>query len=135
MSNCSNPVKFLLKIWAMMSMYYLLEMVLQDQYNCTKLETLKQQLVEISANDKVPSGVTADMFINIANKPLNKTSNLVSKLKLKRHLRIILTTNIDISDRLINGQFEYIYDFATIQGTIIKIYIKSDDARAGLKAI
>ena len=68
MSNCSNPVKFLLKIWAMMFMYYLLEMVLQDQYNCMKLETLQQQLVEISANDKVPSGVTADMFINIANK-------------------------------------------------------------------
>ena len=47
----------------------------------------------------------------------------------------MLTTNVDISDRLINGQLGYIYDFATNIGTVTKIYIKFDDNAAGLKAI
>ena len=47
----------------------------------------------------------------------------------------MLTTNVDISDRFINGQLGYNYDFVTGQGTVTKIYIKFDDARVGLKAI
>ena len=39
----------------------------KNQYNCMKLETLKQQLVEISTIKKVPPGVTTDMLINIPN--------------------------------------------------------------------
>ena len=47
----------------------------------------------------------------------------------------MLTTNVDVSDRLINGQLDYIYDFPTNIGTVTKIYIKLDDNAAGLKAI
>ena len=47
----------------------------------------------------------------------------------------MLTTNADISGRLINDQLGYIYDFATNMGTVTKIYIKFDDNAAGLKAI
>ena len=68
-----------------------------------KLKTLKQQHLVISSTSKVQSGVTAGMLISIINKSLNKTGNLASKLKLKMHSRIMLTTNLDISDRLING--------------------------------
>ena len=32
----------------------------------------------------------------------------------------MLTTNVDISDRLINDQLGYIYDFATNKGTVTK---------------
>ena len=74
MSNCSNPVKFLLKIWAMMLMCYF-QNGTKNQYNCIKPETLKQQLVEISAIKNVPPGVTTDMLINIPNKTLCKTDN------------------------------------------------------------
>lgn len=47
----------------------------------------------------------------------------------------MLTTNLDISDRLINGQLGYTYDFATNIATVTKIYIKFDDNAASLKAI
>ena len=50
-----------------------------------KLETLKNQHVELSAFNKISSGVTSDIFMNIANRLLAKTGNLASKRKLKTH--------------------------------------------------
>ena len=47
----------------------------------------------------------------------------------------MLKTNVDISDRLINSQLGYIWDFSTNIGTVTKIYIKFDDNEAGLKSI
>ena len=47
----------------------------------------------------------------------------------------MLTTNVDNSDRLINGQLGPIYDFPTNIATVTKIYIKFDDNTAGLKTI
>ena len=47
----------------------------------------------------------------------------------------MLTTNVDVSDRLINDQLGYIYDFATNIGTVAKIHVKLDNNAAGLKAI
>ena len=45
----------------------------------------------------------------------------------------MLTTNIDISDKLINGQMGVVHDFAISDSKISKIYIKFDDPNAGLK--
>ena len=47
----------------------------------------------------------------------------------------MLATNVDISERLINGQLGHIYDFSTNTATVTKIYIKFDDNATGLKAI
>ena len=47
----------------------------------------------------------------------------------------MLTTNADISDRLMNGQLGYTYNFATNIGTATQICIKFDDNAACLKAI
>ena len=80
----------------------------KDQYSCTKLETLQEQVVEIPSIDKVPSEITDDILSSIANWPLNQTGNLVSKLRLKRHCHVMWTANVDVSDRLINGQLDYI---------------------------
>lgn len=47
----------------------------------------------------------------------------------------MLITNVDISDRLINGQLGYIYGFTISQDTALKTYIKFGDVRAELKVI
>ena len=39
----------------------------KDQYSCTKLETLQEQVVEIPSIDKVPSEITDDILSSIAN--------------------------------------------------------------------
>ena len=107
----------------------------KDQYNSAKLETLQEQVVEIHSIDKVPSEITQDIVSSIANRPLNQTDNLASNLRLKRHCRVMLTINVDISDRLIKDQLGYVYDFATNIGTVTKTYIKFDDNAAYLRVI
>ena len=47
----------------------------------------------------------------------------------------MLTSDSFVNDRLTNYQLGHLYDFTTSQGTLKKICITSDNARAGLKAI
>ena len=44
----------------------------------------------------------------------------------------MLTSNLDIADRLINGQLDTVFDFKYSGGTITKIYVKFDDFNAGM---
>ena len=67
----------------------------------------------------------------------SETGGLDYEVKIKEGARIMLTTNLDIADRLINGQM----------GTVVKIhfhrvpqkptvvYVKFDDSRAGSTSI
>ena len=66
-----------------------------------------------------------DTLSDMAKRTLNQTSNLASKLKLKRNCHVMLATNVDISDRLISSQLGYIYNFGTNIGTVTKKYILS----------
>ena len=43
------------------------------------------------------------------------------------------TTNIDLNDGLINGQFGTVHDFGFINHLITKVYLKSDGESAGEK--
>ena len=45
----------------------------------------------------------------------------------------MLTVNIDIADRLINGQIGTVKHILTDRGNVVKIYILMDDSNAGLK--
>ena len=47
----------------------------------------------------------------------------------------MLTVNIDIQDRLINGQTEIIRHIEFAQGSVCKVYIKFSDEQAGSKAM
>ena len=44
----------------------------------------------------------------------------------------MLTSNLDIADRLINGQIGTLFNFQYSEGTITKIYVKFDDVNAGM---
>ena len=47
----------------------------------------------------------------------------------------MITTNIDLNDRLVNGLFGTVYDFGFINSSIIRVYLKLDDKNAGKKAM
>ena len=49
------------------------------------------------------------------------TAGLSSILKLKKVVSIMIASNIDLADRLINGQFGVVFDFAYIESSITKI--------------
>ena len=44
----------------------------------------------------------------------------------------MLTSNLDIADRLINGQLGTVFDFQYSEGTITKMYVKFDDLSDGM---
>ena len=47
----------------------------------------------------------------------------------------MITTNMDLNDRLIKSQFEIVYDFGFLNSSITNVYLKFDDKNAGKKAM
>ena len=47
----------------------------------------------------------------------------------------MITSNNDLADHLINGQFGVVFDFAYIDSSITKVYVKLDDQNAGKNAM
>ena len=47
----------------------------------------------------------------------------------------MITTSIDINDRLINGQYKKVYDFGFVSSSVTKVYLELDDENAGKKAM
>ena len=43
----------------------------------------------------------------------------------------MITSSIDLDDRLINGQFGIVFDFGYVSSSITKVYLKLDDKEAG----
>ena len=62
------------------------------------------------------------------------TGGLAFELKLKISARIILLSNIDINDRLINGQLGTVVHTKSRNNRIQIIYVQLDDEKAGLEA-
>ena len=77
---------------------------------------------------------------DVINKALlrnqSQTVGLAQILHVKVNARVMLTANVDISDRLINGQIGTVMHVRlSSSNNVIKIYIKFDDVEAGLKKI
>lgn len=65
----------------------------------------------------------------------SETGGLDSVILAKENARMMLITNIDINDRLINGQMGTITKIVINHNTKLSvIYIKFDDSQAGIKA-
>jgi len=65
-----------------------------------------------------------------------ETGGLAQNLIIKLDAKVMLTSNIDVSDKLINGQIGTIYHIKTNSNReVIKIYLKMEDISTGLKAM
>ena len=103
-----------------------------NEYNDKRLEQLSLPLSILKATDQYPSQVTQRDINTVLSKTRSDTGEFNFEVKIKG-ARVMLTTKIDIADRIINGQM----------GTTMKInvnklvqklsviYIKFDDKRAG----
>ena len=47
----------------------------------------------------------------------------------------MITSNINLADRLINDQFGVVFDFPYIVSSVTKVYVKLDDQNAGKNAM
>ena len=71
---------------------------------------------------------------NAQNRKQSETGGLAFILNVKLGARVMLTVNIDLQDRLINGQIGTILQVSYNGNKVNKIYVKFDDPKAGLKA-
>ena len=107
-----------------------------DEHNERKLETIQTQLYILKAKDQYPKNVNKQDIDRVLARGRSETCGLDSDIHIKEGARVMLTTNINIQDRLISGQM----------GTVIKIgintnnetnvlYVKFNDEKAGKTTI
>ena len=108
-----------------------------DQYNSNRLEQIQSPQYILKALDQIPPRVRKQDVQRVLCKGRSETGGLDTEIVIKESARVMLTTNVDISDRLINGQL----------GTVIKvvldditnkpstIFVKFDDTDARASAV
>ena len=107
----------------------------KDDYNASKIGQLNHLEIKIESIDVFPDSLLMHLQTSLSSRSFSKTASLSSLLKLKKGVRVMVTSNIDLADRLINGQFGVVFDFAYIDSSITKVYVKLDDQNAGKNAM
>ena len=107
-----------------------------DKYNESKLEMIRPR-VTLIAHDEYPAVASQHDVQKALTRNRNETGGLDYKIKLKQDAQMMLTTNLNIEDRSINGQMGTVlkikYDDTSQKPQVI--YIKFDDESAGLETI
>lgn len=103
--------------------------------NLIRLETVSKPLHQICVIDILPKNISIKKIEEILNRKQSETGGLATIFKIKVDACVMLTVNIDIQDRLINGQIGTIKQILTDNGNVTKVYIKFDDPKAGVKKI
>ena len=67
--------------------------------------------------------VKKDVIEKVLNRNQSETGDLARNLEIKVNARVMLTVNIDIADRLINGQIRKVKHISYINGHVVKVYI------------
>lgn len=80
-----------------------------DEHNRKKLEELSAHLFVVKANDKYPANIRKQDIDRVLQRNRSETGGLDYEIHVKEGARVMLTANINISDRLINGQMGTIY--------------------------
>ena len=108
-----------------------------DEYNDAKLDMIENPLVTLIAHDEYPAAASQHDIQKALCKKRNETGGLDYKIKLKVDARVMLTTNLNIEDRLINGQMGKVtyVQFNQLSGNPQIICVKFDDSNAGKETI
>ena len=107
-----------------------------NEHNEAKLETIQKQLYILKAKDLYPKNVKKQDIDKVLARGRSETCGLDGEIHIKEGARVMLTRNINLQDRLINGQM----------GTVVKIdvnsnnepnvlYVNFDDEKAGKTTI
>ena len=105
-----------------------------NTHNMIMLNSTDSELYKIKAFDNIPKNVGSSKIEQTLNRSQSETSGIAGALELKVNARIMVTVNIDLDDRLVNGQLGTVkHILKDKKGTVTKIYVAFDDNPAGLK--
>ena len=104
-----------------------------NEHNKKKLDELSGSLFILKAKDQYPTNVTKQDIDKVLARGRSETGGLDYKILTKEGARVMITTNISIPDRLINGQIGTVFKIDINQNTQkpTVVYIKFDDPNAG----
>jgi len=124
--NDPNYPSDAIHIWA--------ENVLVNQHNQNKLNALPGNKYDIIAIDKVPENITNAMLEKVYQRSQMDTGGLARSFVIKLGAKVMLTSNIDVEDKLCNGQIGTVEHFRFDRdGNINTIYIKMEEEGVGTK--
>ena len=107
------------------------------EHNETQLNTLDTQLMLTDATDEIPKDIVLSQNLIDATKQrkMSETRNLESPLKLKVDAQIMLTSNLNIDDRLVNGLVGTFKQIKYKNNEVSVVYVKFNDISAGREAM
>ena len=106
LSSCVSLTKMIHIIQVTFCIF--LQKMSQLKDNDNQLKHIPGQLITIPAKDEVPKNSKISDIREAQNPKQSETGGLVSLFELKVNVRVMLTTNINIEDRLINGQMGFV---------------------------
>ena len=108
---------------------------LVDAYNLKMLDRPPSQKHLIYCDDERPKQLEETDYLEfVSNAKVGETGGLARLIELKEGARVLISKNIDIIDRLVNGQVGTVMKFKFDNSNkITGIYVKLDDSKAGKK--
>ena len=104
-----------------------------DAHDEEMLDMINENLVTIIAHDVFPSSVSVHDINKTLKRGRCSNAGLAYTIKLKVGARVMLTTNLDVEDRLINGQIGTVLEIKNNRVSCKPevIHVKFDDQNAG----
>ena len=106
------------------------------EHNQAMLDKLEGSSFLIQAIDEIPKNVAHRAVQEAQNHKQSETGDLSSlNVTLKLGAKVMLTVNIDISDKLINDQIDIVKNISFKNGKPSKIYVKNFDEDSSSQTI
>ena len=107
------------------------------EHNKTYSNTFGIQLILIDAIDDISKDVvlSQSQIDAIKQRKMSETGNLESQVKLKIGAQVMLTSNLDIDDRLVNGLVGTVKQIKYKNNEVSVVHAKFNDNNAGRNAI
>ena len=97
----------------------------KDEYNTWKLNQLNHFEIKVEAIDFFSDTIPIHLQILLSSRSCSATAGFPLFLKLKKVARVLFTSNVDLSDRLINGFYP-----RHVSSSVTKVCLKLDDDRS-----
>ena len=103
-----------------------------NDHNERMLADITEPLYTINTIDILPKSVSSSLIDKALSRSQSSTGGLAAILHVKQGSRVMITSNIDVSDRLSNGQIGTVTQIHLNGNVVSCIYVKMDDEKAGL---
>ena len=106
------------------------------EHDETQLNTLDTQIILIDTIDEIHKDIvlSQSQTDTIKQRKMSGTGNFESQLKLKVGVQVMLTSNLDIDNRLVNGLVGTVKQVKYKTNEVSVVYVKFNNNNAGSEA-